>query len=93
MTRTMWHLGKSHCVAPQMLGCLCTVHKVGRVPGASYVCSWGTADGALLHAPGVNLRAAQPFIPAKAAAALEMAVGMGLGGQEECVALHHVTPR
>lgn len=60
-----------------MPGRLRTVGKVGRVPGASCVHSWARADDALFHVPGVNLRAAQPFVSAKAAAALEMAVGMG----------------
>lgn len=93
MTRTMWPLGASHCIAPQMLGFLRTVHRVGRLPGASRARSWTRADGALPHAPGVNLRAAQLLVSAEAAAALEVVVGMGLGGQEGCAALHPITPR
>jgi len=48
--------------------------------------------GTLLHAPEENLRSARPFVSGEAAAALEMAVRMGSGFQEECAALHHVSP-
>lgn len=93
---SVWPLGASHYITPQMVGRLHTVCKVGKAPSASCVCSWGRADGVMGRAAPCAW--SEPHssclcVSAKAAAALKVAFGMGLGVQEGCAALHRVTPR